>query len=228
MRCLHRRQGFGQSCGHIVFHAAGDAGIARHLSAQAHELVGCFVMAETLRGLNELQEVGRLKLSDRLSANDRENRILQIAAQFLGVLFGERRLVLGEPFPRHKLKGIPLFPFFGEFFFSGLLFLFAGINPPGKQFLGFIAPMAGVFQGNRRICAKAQQLLLALKSVGKPPQFAAGGRHMQVQSAAVRKFLHLAVGPGVPHSGIRKFHVGILQNSPEVCSENQKNLPPSS
>ena len=72
----------GQSCGHIVFHAAGDAGIARHLSAQAHEFMSRFVMAETLRGLNELQKVGRLQLGDRLSANDRENRIFQIAAQF--------------------------------------------------------------------------------------------------------------------------------------------------
>ena len=87
--------------------------------------------------------------------------------------------------------------------------------------------MTGIFQRNRRIHAKAQQFLLTLKSVGKPPQFAAGGRHMQVQSAAVRKFLHLAVGLGVPHSGIGKFHVGILQNSPEVCGENQKNPPPS-
>ena len=43
-----------------------------------------------------------------------------------------------------------------------------------------------------------------------------------------RKFLHLAVGLGVPHSGIGKFHVGILQNSPEVCGENRKNSPPSS
>jgi len=169
MRCLHRRQGFGQPRSHIIFHTTGDAGIARHLSAQAHEFMSRFVMAETLRGLNELQEVGRLKLSDRLSANDRENRILQIAAQFLGVLFGERRLVLGEPFPRHKLKGIPLFPLFGEFFFSGLLFLLTGVNPLGKQFLGVITPMAGIFQRNRRIRAKAQQFLLALKSVGHPP-----------------------------------------------------------
>lgn len=79
-----------------------------------------------------------------------------------------------------------------------------------------------------RIHAKAQKFLLALKSVGKSPQFAAGGRHMQAQAAAVRKFLHLAVGLGIPHSGIRKFHVAILQNCPEVCSENQKNPPPSS
>jgi hypothetical protein len=50
---------------------------------------------------------------------------------------------------------------------------------------------------------------------------------MEVQAAAVRKFLHLAVGLGVSHSGIGKFHVGILQNSPEVCGENQKNIPPS-
>lgn len=86
--------------------------------------------------------------------------------------------------------------------------------------------MAGIFQRNRRICAKTQKFLLALKSVGHPPQFAACRRHVQVQAAAVRKFLHLAVGLGVPHSGIGKFHVGILQNSPEVCDENQKNLPP--
>ena len=50
---------------------------------------------------------------------------------------------------------------------------------------------------------------------------------MKVQAAAVRKFLHLAVGLGVSHSGIGKFHVGILQNSPKVCGENQKNQPPS-
>lgn len=79
MGCLYRRQSFGQSSGHIVFHAACDAGIARHLSAQAHELVGCFVMAETLRGLNDLQKVGRFKLGDRFPANGRENRIFKIA-----------------------------------------------------------------------------------------------------------------------------------------------------
>ena len=154
MRCLHRRQGFGQSCSYIIFHATCDAGIARHLSAQAHELVGCFVMTETLRGLNDLQKVGRLKLGDRLSTNDRENRIFQITAQFFGVLFGECRLVLGEPLPRHKFKGVPFFPLFGEFFFSGLLFFLAGINPFGKRLSGVITPMAGIFQGNRRIRAK--------------------------------------------------------------------------
>ena len=87
--------------------------------------------------------------------------------------------------------------------------------------------MAGIFQGNCRICAKAQKFLLALKSVGHAPQFAACGRHMKVQAAAVRKLLHLAVGLGVPYSGIGKFHVGILQNSPKVCGENRKNIPPS-
>ena len=87
--------------------------------------------------------------------------------------------------------------------------------------------MAGIFQGNGRVRAKAQQFLLALKSVGHAPQFAATGRHMQVQAAAIKKFLHLAVGLGVSHGGIGKFHVGILQNSPEVCGENQKNPPPS-
>lgn len=87
--------------------------------------------------------------------------------------------------------------------------------------------MAGIFQENGRVRAKAQQFLLALKSVGHAPQFAATGRHMQVQAAAIRKFLHLAVGSGVPHSGIRKFHVGILQNSPEMCGENRENPPPS-
>lgn len=49
---------------------------------------------------------------------------------------------------------------------------------------------------------------------------------MKVQAAAVRKFLHLAVGLGIPHSGIGKFYVGILQNSPKVFGENQKNTPP--
>ena len=106
MRCLHWCQGFGQPRRHIIFDAACDAGIACDLSAQAHEFVGCFVMAETLRGLNELQKVGRFKLGDRLSANDRENRIFQITAQFFGVLFRESRFVLGEPFPRHKFKSV--------------------------------------------------------------------------------------------------------------------------
>ena len=59
-------------------------------------------MAETLRGLNDLQKVGRFKLGDRFSANDRENRIFQITAQFFGVLFRECRLVLDEPLTRQN------------------------------------------------------------------------------------------------------------------------------
>ena len=74
-------------------------------------------------------------------------------------------------------------------------------------------PTVQIYSVRRPILRSQASVFLCVPPAGETDEF--------------RKFLHLAVGLGVPHSGIGKFHVGILQNSPEVCGENQKNSPPS-
>lgn len=132
-----------------------------------------------------------------------------------------------EPLPRHGFKGIAFFTLLDSGSFSGLAFFRAGVDASDQFFASFIAQFTGIPQGKGGIRAKAQQFLFSLKTLGHTPQAAAGGRDMQVQTAAVGKFLNLARRLDGPQGGIGKLHVGILQNRPKWCGVVQKNPPPS-
>ena len=71
------------------------------------------------------------------------------------VLGFQRNRILAVPFPRYRFKGIGGFLLCGyNGGFNGL-FLFAGVNPLGKQFFGLFMALAGIFQANGRVGAKA-------------------------------------------------------------------------
>lgn len=122
--------------------------------------MGGFVVAETLRGLNEQQKIGRLQLGDRLFANDRENHIFQITAQFFGVLLESVGSYLTNYFRATNSKVSRSLASFSSL---ACFFPHRDHNPFGRRLFCVITPMAGIFQGNRRIRAKMQKFLLALK-----------------------------------------------------------------
>lgn len=91
-------------------------------------------------------------------------------------------LLCGEPFLSDNGEGQRLFTRRRFGFFFGGLFLSAGINVVGKQFLGLVALAAGSLQGDGRIRAKAERFSFFGIALIHPPQFSTGSGKIEVQA----------------------------------------------
>ena len=151
------------------------------------------------------QNIGWHQLADGLFANPlieqgNEPLFFLDIGRRVGILLG------GEPFPSDNGEGQRLFTRRSLGFFLGGLFLSAGVNVVGKQFLGLIALAAGIFQGDGGIRAKAERLSFSGIAVIHPPQFSAGSGEIKVQAFRVGQFCRSTVGLQIPEHGVGQWH----------------------
>src|SRR5208337_258140 len=91
---------------------------------------------------------------------------------------------LGEPLPRHILKGVCKTVGFGGSLRFAVL---AGIDAVGQLLSGFRSAVTSIAQGHVRINAQRNPLLLAVEAVFQPPPFPTIGINLQIESTHVEK-----------------------------------------
>ncbi|CAK7035652.1 MAG: hypothetical protein DESF_01495 [Desulfovibrio sp.] len=109
---------------------------------------------------------------------------------------------LGEPFAGYGFKSCCHLEF--KCCGSCLRFLLrlGRINVFCQKLFGLFPLFTGVFQGNIRVCAKGQQLFLALKAVLEPSWFAACRGNKQKETASIKKLEGFVLRLGVANAGI--------------------------
>lgn len=118
----------------------------------------------------------------------------------VGILLG------GEPFLGDNGERQRLFTRRRFGFFFGGLFLIAGVNVVGTQFLGLVALAARVLRGDGGIRAKAERVSFSGIEVVHPPQFSTGSGEVEVQAFRVGQFCRSTVELQIPEHGVGQWH----------------------
>ena len=122
-----------------------------------------------------------------------------------GIAFGPCAASRLDPFPGDILEGICAGILLCAFF---RLSNGAGIASGEQIGLGIISPFSRIGEFDEGVGTTGKQLLLAIESVGQPPELAAFGRHIDEQAAAVRLLDRTGVGLEGADGGVCQ-HVGI-------------------
>ncbi|HNJ47389.1 MAG TPA: hypothetical protein PK479_03105 [Novosphingobium sp.] len=151
------------------------------------------------------QQHRRVDLADRQFPEVGKNVLPQPRFDYAGIPFRPGAASRFDPFLGDILEGI----------LAGFLLLTlfcpadrAGIAPGEQISLGIIAPFSRIGKFDEGVGATGKQFLLAVESVGQPPELAAFGRHKDEQAAAIRLLDRAGVGLESADGGVCQ-HVGI-------------------
>src|SRR5665213_2625046 len=118
-------------------------------------------------------------------------------------------LIGSKPFVRDQFKGIASsnrrFPTLG-------LACLSGINSPMQHSPGIIPGPPRFQQGDLRVLAKRDRLLLAIEAIRPSPELGATPRYQDVQAFSIDDLVGSRFGLQCPQFDVGERHVGILED----------------